>query len=220
MSLLSDTDRCRTAPVVAGTTDPTAKGPPVSDTARTIHLWDELDIEVSVLDEARHRPRHPLTAGSAPHDRAPGIYLLFYAGALRSYRQVSDGSYPVYVGAAADLAERIARHRRNTRPVRNLRGGRDLTVISVPLESHPAALYLEGLIDRRLRPCWNQPWLAGFGSRFQGTSRTGQLEPAWSVLHPGRRVASGPATAQPHEVRSLLVQHLRATVRAGLFLEP
>ncbi len=191
----------------------------MSDTVTTTDLWDELDIETSVLDEARHRPRHPLIAGSAPHDRAPGIYLLFYVGSLRTYRQVSDGSYPVYIGAATNLAERITRHRRSTQPVRNLRSGRDLTVISVPLESHPAALYLEGLIHRRLQPCWNQPWLAGFGSRFQGNSRTRQIEPAWSVLHPGRRVARGPAASQPHELRSLLVQHLRATAVTGLFAD-
>lgn len=188
----------------------------MSDLA-THPTWDELDIEISVLDEARHRPRHQLAAGGAPHDRAPGIYLIFYTGQLRSYRAVGHGDYPVYIGAAANLAERIARHRRSTEPVRNLRRGHDLSIISIPLTSHPAALYLEGLIGQRLRPCWNQPWLAGFGSRFQGNCRTQQIEPPWSILHPGRRVSNGPPRHRPPELRRMLAQHLRSTVRPGLF---
>lgn len=180
--------------------------------------WDELDIEAVVLDEAMRSPKQPLDS-SERWERTPGIYFVFYRGALAPYSAVADATYPVYIGSAQDLGERFRRHRRNTAAVVSLHGGRDLLLLPAVLHSHAAARYVEALLVQRLEPCWNQTWLSGFGSRPQGATRAGQVPPPWNALHPGRTVGKGDDLISRSLVRRRLVSHLAGTVRPGLFNE-
>lgn len=179
--------------------------------------WDELDIELSVLDRAtRQRPRPLHEIGEVPKE--PGVYFVFYRGGLHTYAPASAAGYPLYVGAATVLDERLARHRHNTDPVANLRGGQDLLATAVPLRSHAAALYLETLLIDRLQPCWNQRPFRGFGSRQQGPTRSQQSPPPWALLHPGRRVGTGKPATDANVLWAQIAQHVRQTVRPGLFV--
>lgn len=181
--------------------------------------WDERDISVCLLDAALHVRRTCLT-DSRDEPRDPGVYMVFYSGRLSWYREVGDGHYPVYVGSAQDLGERLRRHQRNSRPVRNLHAGSDLWVSSIPLESHAGAVYAEELLIKQLNPVWNQRMAAGFGSRFQGRSRTGQRPPPWSLLHPGRRVGDGEAAVSVEflgrKVSDWLERHTRSGIWDGI----
>ena len=181
-----------------------------------VNIWDELSIELTVLDQAIHEPRVPLpeSGGRASPRPGPALYLVWYTGDLPMYRAVADGCWPLYVGSAVSGSERLARHRRNTRPVRNLRGGRDLWVLALPMLSRAAALYLEQLVIDRLQTVWNVKVLAGgFGSRGQGATRRAQVAPPWSRIHPGRVVGSGTPTVTTAFLRKRIEEHLRATAR-------
>lgn len=177
-------------------------------------IWDELAIELTVLDQAIHEQRVPLPDSGASAGSGPALYLVWYTGELPMYRSVRDGTWPLYVGSAVCESERLARHRRNTRPVRNLRGGLDLWVASLPMSSRAAALYSEQLLIERLQTAWNIKVLAGgFGSRGQGSTRRSQVPPPWARIHPGRVVGSGTPTVSTAILRKRLEEHLQATAR-------
>jgi hypothetical protein len=89
-----------------------------------------------------------------------------------------------------------------------------LLVVALPTRTLAGALYLERLVMDVFRPVWNQPFLSGFGSKPQGTTRTRhQRIPRWSVLHPGRH--SVPQTVlneQRDRLAQRVAEHLQATV--------
>ena len=176
-------------------------------------MWDELAIETQVLDVAIQLVPAPLPQATALA-RRPAVYLIFYDGDLAWLR---TPGYPVYVGSAADGAERLCRHRSNAKPVANLRRGDDLSVVIVPMPSHAASLYAERLLIDRLRPVWTEPWLGGFGSRHQGATRTSQAPAPWNLLHPGRRTGTGEPTVSVALLKRRVIAHLAATVMHGLW---
>lgn len=73
------------------------------------------------------------------------------------------------------------------------------------------ATYLEGHACDLLKPVWNQPKLAGFGSRFQGAARANQRGATWSVFHPGRRCGNGSPLHSRKELREIIAEHLTTT---------
>ncbi len=174
-------------------------------------LFDTDADRFASLDEALFQHRYPLTDHRAP--REAGTYLVFYDGPLRIYAPVAGAVFPVYVGAAYELAERVARHRRNTRAIESLAGGGDLYVLTVPTGDFAGAIYAEELLRRLLLPVWNEPFLGGFGSRAQGATRTRQSPPPWSLLHPGRAVGLGDLGVTRREVETRACRHLEATAR-------
>ena len=161
--------------------------------------------DIPLLDERRHlvvAAEHVLNAPVLPLDavtaRGPGAYLLLYCGSLEIYAPIAyrgeggsivqDGGFPIYTGSAASLRERRQRHQRNLRGLEDVDED-DLRIIAVPTPSKAGAVYLEQLFIDAFRPAWNEPWLAGFGSKRQGKTRErGQRVSAWNVLHPGRFV--------------------------------
>lgn len=182
-----------------------------AELASVASFLDEPDTQLRFLDAALHRPRIPLEEVGAP--RHPGAYLAFYVGDLPCYAPISRGEYPIYVGSAAELCDRMRRHRHNTARVANLHGGRDLWVVLLPTPSDAGALFAEALLRRILRPAWNEPALRGFGSRSQGQTRYRQAPPPWAVLHPGRDVGIGPAAHTPAELQGVAIGHLAGTAR-------
>ena len=171
----------------------------------------DLDDCLDALDVALHTKRQHLPTATA--DTSPAVYLTFYAGPLRTYRRIASGTWPVAIGAATDGHERLRRHRRSCRPVRNLAGGAHLWVAVVPVASPARALYLEQLLIDLLETVWNQRFMAGFGSRYQGSSRKGQVPPPFALVHPGRRVGSGEPTVTAGFLRRRIIDHLERTAR-------
>lgn len=159
-------------------------------------------------------------------ERGPGAYLMLYCGDLDMYAPVARsadrtsiidaGGYPIYAGSASSLRERRQRHVLNLRGLRDLSED-DLRLVVIPTTSVAGALYVEELFIKAFQPVWNQPWLAGFGSKRQGRVRErGQRVSAWNVLHPGRYVdpaAPMPATTRA-ELSAKVVDHLERTVSA------
>ena len=161
--------------------------------------------DIPLLDERRHlvvAAEHALNAPVLPLDavtaRGPGAYLLLYCGPLDIYTSIAyrgeggsivrDGGFPIYAGSAASLRERRQRHQRNLRGLRDVNED-DLRIVVAPTPSKAGAVYLEQLFIDAFRPVWNEPWLAGFGSKRQGRTRErGQRVSAWNLLHPGRYV--------------------------------
>lgn len=178
--------------------------------------WDELAVELTVLDEALYRPRVCLP-DVVNVTRSAGIYLLFYATdePVPCLRPVADGTYPVYVGSATNLRDRLGRHRRYCQPVPRLSGGADLHALYVETPSHGSSLYCEALVDR-LRPVFNHV-LTGFGSKPQGAKRTTQRMNAFSVLFPGRVVGSGAPGITSARLERQVACHLDAYAHPGLW---
>lgn len=170
-------------------------------------MIDETAVRDELLDMVHRTTPEPLTTINPTGD--PGTYLLVYAGALALYRPIAR-HWPIYVGSAISLSERMGRHRRNLADVEDLDIG-DFAVVTIPTCSHHLGVYLEALATTEFRPVWNQPFLSGFGSRFQGRARAHQRRAAWSVLHPGRRCSSGTPLYSRVELAELARQHIALT---------
>lgn len=161
--------------------------------------------DVPLIDERRdlavaaeHAVNAPVRHLDAVATRGPGAYLLLYCGSLKIYASVAyrgnggsivqEGGFPIYVGSAASLRERRQRHQRNLRGLVDMSEA-DLRIVAVPTPSKAGAVYLEQLFIDAFLPVWNEPWLAGFGSKRQGKTRErGQRVSPWNVLHPGRHI--------------------------------
>ena len=159
---------------------------------------------------------------------APGAYVMLYAGALDIYARVrrpggrndlrpiaGAGGAPLYVGSAKELRERAGRYRTKLRSRVDLHVN-DMLVVAMPTVSHAGALYIEGLLIEAFTPVWNEPWLSGFGSKPQGSSRTRhQRTSTWQTLHPTTdNPDSEPGMVA--ELRARAASHLRLTVHAAM----
>lgn len=183
-------------------------------------LWNERSALVAVIDELLHRPRDPLTTGSS--HTGPGLYAVFYRRHRRkeqgdkatpgtaALEQVAAATWPVYVGSAISVRERHNRHLTNAAHLVDIDAD-ELWTLALPLPSHAAALYAEALVIDALQPVWNEYWCRGFGSRDQGSTRTGQAPSPFALLH--RIPARGPqAAAVQLELAECVRSHLAATV--------
>ena len=184
-----------------------------------IELWNRGAHVAIALDAILAMDRRRLTeVGHLP--RTPGYYLVFYRRPDRSwstidptlYASVDRGTYPLYVGSAVNLRERIGEHRKNTEAVASFSGGEDLFTAAVPLHSHADALYAEQLLLGALRCVWNEKFCQGWGSSWQGATRATQAPTPWSVLHPGRRTGLGTSRSTASELAHRVRDHLAQTV--------
>ena len=131
----------------------------------------------------------------------PGIYSLFYSGALAVYRPLSGRELPIYVGKAVPpgsrkgdqvdvdspaLQRRLREHTRSIIQAGNL----DVSdfwcryLIVVPVWITLAERFL---IDF-YKPVWNLS-LDGFGDHDPGSRRRNSQRSWWDTLHPGRKWA-------------------------------
>jgi hypothetical protein len=171
-------------------------------------MIDELKLSVQILETAFFTSPEPLACADPP--RQPGMYLFIYGGELEMYSSIR-GRWPIYVGNAVNLAERLQRHRSNLVDVADLSVD-DFAVVTSPLGSHGLAYYAEWLAANKLfKPVWNQAPLAGFGSKFQGNPRSAQQRCPWSVLHPGRRCGTGPSKRSQEDLVAIVLAHLAVT---------
>ena len=192
---------------------------------RVVEMFDQSEGRSRVLDELLSRPRIRLTEMGSAVGKDPGFYALFYRRQrngplpieLYPYGLVDMATYPLYLGCAADLRCRIGEHRRNAEPVESLNGGADLLVARVPVSQYADCVWAEQALVEMLLPLWNMPWLAGWGSRWQGRSRASQTPPPWSVLQPGRRVGCGVVQVSAAELAVRAEAHLAATATLRLW---
>ena len=142
----------------------------------------------------------------------PGIYVMtLYRSRLKCYERLVDRGHVVYAGSSGtSLAIRMQRHATSVADIRNLDVA-DVGVIAVGLPSGSASLAVERLLQDAYRPLWNQRFLLGFGSRYQGSTRATQATPPFNVLHPGRRSGSGACRLTRHEIVDSAVAHLEST---------
>jgi len=153
-------------------------------------LFDEESDTIRAIETALEAPASCL---QDERRRVPGAYLLLYRGTMSLYRRLRrpdesalgsitcDGGYPIYVGSALDLAERARRHQRKAEAL--LEPGA-LLFVGLATASLAGGVYAERILIDQFRPVWNQPWLAGWGSKRQGRTRTASQKPSpWAALH-------------------------------------
>ena len=129
----------------------------------------------------------------------PGIYALYYKGAMAEYQLIADGTRPIYAGKAGPkgsrmgaseldvdhpaLRNRLKEHTRSIEQVDNLTindfSYRVLAIVPVWI------VFAEQALIKRYMPVWNS-CLDGFGKHQQGGRRSA-TERSWrDTLHPGR----------------------------------
>lgn len=153
--------------------------------------------------------------------RSPATYVLAYLGPLELYRPLraesgtaclAQAGWPTYAGSTRDARERMRRH------IANLAGCQTidvnhLRVAVLPVESLPAAAYLEALVIDAMKPVWCTRWLRGFGSAAtQGKHRKFQAISPWDTLHPGRRLSASRLIHDQDALRRRVRNHLSETV--------
>jgi hypothetical protein len=169
---------------------------------------DKRNLGESVAAALLKRPMGPLPPPELFN--GAGIYAIYYAGTLVSYRQIAkitpDGypSRPIYVGKAVPpgarkggfglgaapgpaIFRRLREHARSIEEARNL-NPEDFSCrylvsddIWIPLG--------ESLLIEQLKPLWNV-LIQGFGIHKPGKNRPQQTS-KWDTLHPGRKLAEG-----------------------------
>lgn len=161
----------------------------------------------------------PLTRLGESAPTSPGFYVIAYDGEVEPYDSVRAigatlgcGGWPLYAGAARDLRERMASHANALRSHPELPAD-DFVFACVSTLSRAGAGYLEALVIAELRPVWNEKWVQGFGSKQQGSRRSGQQISLWDTLHPGRTV-SATLERDAGDLREQVTAHLGVTVPA------
>ena len=167
-------------------------------------LWDPLTYDNLMAGTVAHfetQERIPLDDLAGV--QGPGIYALYYEGAVAEYRPIADGRQPIYAGKAVPkgsrtggepdlehpaLRSRIRQHARSIEQVENLSledfTCRVLAIVPVWI------VFAEQALIKRYRPVWNS-CLDGFGKHDQGKMRSATERSWWDTLHPGRSWTGG-----------------------------
>ena len=150
----------------------------------TLSLFSRANTLSTVLDAALAIERVPL-ALMRPEER-PGIYVLFArheTPALRRYgNEIVAGTFPIYIGSAQMLPNRLNRHRKTLVSARGLDVD-DFYVGVVYTDSLAMALAVEEILIKELRPPWNERTMSGFGSAPPGAGRLAQKVSGFDCLH-------------------------------------
>lgn len=177
-------------------------------------LPSERLVGLEALDVAVHTAACRLDLARPPDE--PGIYLLHHSAQVaadaptwrRAYAALN--SWPIYIGSAASLKERLCRHNRNLMRTTGL-APTDFSVTLVPTHSRGAATHGESMLQELLDPLWCQPWMAGFGSKDVGSKRHDQTVSAWATLHPRAGTGTGRPTVSAEtlicQIRQYLADH-------------
>ena len=163
-------------------------------------LWDPLTYDNLMAGTVAHfeeQERRPLD--NFAEVEGPGIYALYYKGAMAEYQPIADGTRPIYVGKAVPkgsrmgaseldvdhpaLRNRLKEHTRSIEQVDNLTindfSYRVLAIVPVWI------VFAEQALIKRYKPVWNS-CLDGFGKHHQGGRRSETERSWWDTLHPGR----------------------------------
>ena len=168
--------------------------------------WDDERMTEDLLRLAHALPRQLLTQLAAPD--LPGAYIQFLAAReLESIlgATLAFGRYPVYVGVASSLRERLRRYVQSLRgmPVRPSQ----IHVVLIPCRTKASACFAEAALIEQLNPIWNA--LGGWGQKVPGAKRVGQrCSPVDALLLGERRWASAPSIVDRARAYLRLVSHL------------
>ena len=168
-------------------------------------LWDPLTYETLMAGTVAHfeaQEQRPLD--DIVGVEGPGIYALYYTGAMAEYQPISDGTRPIYAGKAVPkgarkgggevdvnhpaLRTRLSNHARSVEQADNLTvtefSYRALAIVPVWI------VFAEQALIKRYQPVWNS-CLDGFGKNDQGRKRSQTERSWWDTLHPGRSWTTG-----------------------------
>ena len=163
-------------------------------------FWDPLTYEnlmagtVAHFEEQERRALNDIASVDGP-----GIYALYYKGAMAEYQPIADGTRPIYTGKAVPkgarkgsgevdvdhpaLRIRLGDHARSVEQVDNLTVNdfsyRVLAIVPVWI------VFAEQALIKQYKPVWNS-CLDGFGKYHQGKRRSETERSWWDTLHPGR----------------------------------
>ena len=174
-------------------------------------LWDPLTYETLMAGTVSHFEKQELRPlGDIAGVEGPGIYALYYKGAMAEYQSIADGERPIYAGKAVPkgarmgaanldvehpaLRNRLREHARSIEQVSNLAIDeftyRVLAIVPVWI------VFAEQALIKQYKPVWNS-CLDGFGKHHQGGRRSATERSWWDTLHPGR-----PWTAEETQVKT------------------
>ena len=168
-------------------------------------LWDPLTYDnlmagtVAYFETQEQRPLSDVS-----EVEGPGIYALYYEGAMVEYQPVADGIRPIYAGKAVPkgsrtggaeldvqhpaLRDRLRQHVRSVEQAINLSveefSYRALAIVPVWI------VFAEQALIKKYKPVWNS-CLDGFGKHDQGRRRRATERSWWDTLHPGRSWTEG-----------------------------
>ena len=138
----------------------------------------------SALNAARQIERVPLS--DIRPQQKPGVYVLFFSKRTRSLSKyggiLGSGQFPVYIGKAKLLPDRLSRHRRAIVAAKGL-AIEDFTVGVIYTDTLAMAGAAEEMLIEAIRPPWNEKALSGFGSRDPGSTRCEQRPSGFDCLH-------------------------------------
>ena len=175
-------------------------------------LWDPLTYDnlmagtVAHFEEQEQKPLDDILGV-----QGPGIYALYYKGAIAEYQPIADGTRPIYAGKAVPkgsrmgsgeldvdhpaLRNRLREHARSVDHVDNLAinefSYRVLGIVPVWI------VFAEQALIKLYKPVWNS-CLDGFGKHHQGGRRRETERSWWDTLHPGR-----PWTAEETQIKTV-----------------
>jgi hypothetical protein len=157
----------------------------------------------------------------------PGVYALLFRGDLKCYERlrrpvdddgsiVESGGFPIYVGSAKRLEVRAREHRRKLAATTDLDPA-EFGLIQLSTASAAAALYGEALLIDSFRPCWNQRWIAGAGSKSRGKLRSCGSRSPWSLFHQEQSQGNDAdfAAMQKISMAARISAHLASTVSSA-----
>jgi len=178
-------------------------------TAAPLRLGDFRAMNDAVLRSALDIERAPLSE-MRPEDK-PGVYVLFVnkeTPSLRRYGSViTSGSFPIYVGSAKMLPDRLSAHRKTIVSAKGLNVS-DFSVGVIYTDSHAMALAVEAILIKELRLAWNERPLSGFGSKEPGAERiAAQRSSGFDCLHQ-RTWAKTPSATEVATARRALKTYL------------
>jgi hypothetical protein len=134
-----------------------------------------------------------------------GVYALSYRGVYRPMRHFVRRGSLVYVGKGI-VSSRCSSHSASLSEAHAM-ASEDFVCRVLPYASQVEAELAERLLIDALRPAWNAPAFAGFGSRPQGAGRECHQRPSnWDVLFPGRRGRAQATTADAWRRHQLELQ--------------
>jgi hypothetical protein len=151
----------------------------------------------------------------------PGVYVLFFTKATRSLSKygelLSSGQFPVYIGKAKLLPDRLSRHRRAIVAAKGLAIG-DFTVGVIYTDTLAMAGAAEEMLIEAIRPPWNEKALSGFGSRDPGSTRSDQRPSGFDCLHQ-RDWVQAPTTDEKAAANKALKVYLASGYVRSIFPE-
>lgn len=192
-------------------------------------LYNPLDYKNLTKSLVTELMRRKVALLPPPKFPGPGVYALFYLGALNFYKRFvsPDATLPIYVGKAEpagrrkgrssqshgfELHSRLREHSKTVSAARNLKLS-DFRCRYIAVEPLWIGMAEQFLLDQ-YAPLWNTS-IDGFGAHDPGAGRRAGELPLWDVLHPGREWSKKHKRTRSVEQAIQLINQYRSPSAAG-----